>query len=124
MAKKQPKPDPACQSWIEEQPAEHQTWLAALRQQIVATVPETEESFKWSRPCYAIGGTLFCYLAAAKNYVTIGFHRGAELPDPDGMLEGTGKGMRHLKVRSESDASSKVVRELIHDAAALENSTS
>ena len=41
----------------------------------------------------------FCWIALAKKHVTLGFNYGAELPDPEGILEGTGKLFRHFKVK-------------------------
>jgi hypothetical protein len=41
----------------------------------------------------------FCYIAAQRDYVNLGFYYGAELPDPRGLLEGTGKKLRHIKIR-------------------------
>lgn len=42
----------------------------------------------------------FCWLMPATNHVNLGFNYGAELPDPKGLLEGTGKLFRHYKVKS------------------------
>lgn len=68
-----------------------------LRALIFDAVPNVEEVFKWSRPCYSLENR-FCYLQACAKHVNIGFDRGVELDDSDGLLEGTGKGMRHVKV--------------------------
>jgi hypothetical protein len=40
---------------------------------------------------------------ANKAHVTFGFYKGVELADPEDLLEGTGKGMRHVKVRAKED---------------------
>jgi hypothetical protein len=45
----------------------------------------------------------FCWIAPAKNHVTLGFNYGAELPDPKNLLEGTGKLFRHFKVKTKDD---------------------
>ena len=45
----------------------------------------------------------FCWLMPATNHVTLGFNYGAELPDPNRLLEGTGKLFRHFKVRRSED---------------------
>jgi hypothetical protein len=45
----------------------------------------------------------FCYVVAASAYVNVGFPQGAQLPDPDGLLKGTGKFHRHFRVTSEAD---------------------
>ena len=39
-------------------------------------------------------------IGVAKNWVTLGFMRGAQLPDPHGIVEGTGRNVRHVKVRT------------------------
>lgn len=40
----------------------------------------------------------FCYIKPATKHVNLGFYYGADLPDPTGLLEGTGKLMRHVKI--------------------------
>ena len=62
----------------------------------------------------------------AKNYVagigtftshaTLFFYRGPELPDADGMLEGGGKDMRHVTLRTASDAQTPAVKRLLRAA--------
>lgn len=47
----------------------------------------------------------FCWIMPATKHVTLGFNYGAELPDPEKILEGTGKLFRHYKVRSVEDLS-------------------
>lgn len=41
----------------------------------------------------------FAYVGMYKAHVSLGFFRGAELPDPAGLLEGSGRHMRHVKLR-------------------------
>src|SRR6516164_11721835 len=53
---------------------------------------------------------MFCYIAAARTHVNLGFCRGASLSDPDRVLEGEGKTMRHIKFRSERDVERPFVR--------------
>ena len=40
----------------------------------------------------------FCYIAVHKNHVNLGFNYGSELPDPEGLLQGPGKLLRHTKM--------------------------
>jgi hypothetical protein len=49
--------------------------------------------------------------------VNVYFNRGADLGDPEHLLEGTGKHMRHVKVRTLKDAQNKALKQLIKDAA-------
>ena len=41
----------------------------------------------------------FAYVGAFRTHVNVGFFYGASLPDPTGLLEGTGRSMRHVKVK-------------------------
>ena len=47
----------------------------------------------------------FCWIMPATNHVNLGFNYGAELPDPQNLLEGTGILFRHYKVKSVADLS-------------------
>jgi hypothetical protein len=60
-----------------------------------------------------------CLVTIFPRHVNLGFHRGAELDDPLELLEGTGKKMRHIKIRSEADLSHPELRELIRRAREL-----
>lgn len=58
----------------------------------------------------------FCWIQPNKTYVNLGFNYGAELPDPDKLLEGTGKLFRHVKIKSASDVKRPGVRKLLEVA--------
>jgi hypothetical protein len=58
----------------------------------------------------------FAYIAPQKKHVNLGFYYGAELPDPDGLLEGTGKLLRHVKIRSKEDLQKPAVRALLQQS--------
>ncbi len=62
----------------------------------------------------------YCYIAPFKSYMNLGFLRGAELPDPDGLLEGTGKILRHIKIRSIEDVERPGVMRLLIAAQTME----
>jgi hypothetical protein len=59
----------------------------------------------------------YAYIMPMRGYVNLGFYQGAVLADPERLLEGTGKGLRHVKVRSLAEANRPSVRALV--AAAL-----
>ncbi|MEW6323122.1 MAG: DUF1801 domain-containing protein [Acidobacteriota bacterium] len=46
-----------------------------------------------------VGDAGFAYVNAFREHVNVGFFRGADLPDPHGLLEGSGRYMRHVKLR-------------------------
>ncbi|NEM99306.1 DUF1801 domain-containing protein [Pontibacter burrus] len=76
--------------------------LQTIRQLILDTIPNVTEEFKWSRPVFRADKD-FAYLKTAKAYVTLGFFNFQKLQDPDNRLEGTGKDMRHIKLKTIND---------------------
>lgn len=64
-------------------------------------------------PTACVGDTAFAYVATFKAHVNVGFFRGAELADPAHQLEGTGKYMRHVKLRSDDNINEKALTRLI-----------
>ena len=67
-------------------------------------------------PTACVGDAAFAYVNAFKAHVNVGFFRGAELGDPDGLLEGTGKFMRHVKLRPDHDVDARALMNLIESA--------
>ena len=67
-------------------------------------------------PTACVADAAFAYVNAFKAHVNVGFFRGAELSDPNGLLEGTGKFMRHVKLRPEADVDATALSRLIHTA--------
>jgi hypothetical protein len=59
----------------------------------------------------------YAYIMPMRGYVNLGFYQGALLADPKQLLEGTGKGLRHVKIRTLAEADRPPVRALV--AAAL-----
>ena len=60
----------------------------------------------------------YAYIAVQASHVNLGFYHGASLPDPDGLLEGTGKRLRHIKICNLSSAKSASVAKLLRAAIA------
>ena len=63
-------------------------------------------------------GGAFCHPVAYAGHVNLGFNRGVELADPKGLLEGTGKLIRHLRVDGPATLRRRAVRDLIEQAVA------
>jgi hypothetical protein len=61
----------------------------------------------------------YAYVMPQRAHLNLGFFRGTSLPDPAGLLEGTGKALRHVKMRAPEDAGRDAVGALI-DAARAE----
>ncbi len=67
-------------------------------------------------PTACVADAAFAYVNAFTAHVNVGFFRGAELPDPDGLLEGTGKFMRHVKLGPEAEVDVSALLKLISAA--------
>jgi hypothetical protein len=64
-------------------------------------------------PVACVDDAPFGYVAAYTAHASIGFFHGAMLSDPAGLLEGTGKHMRHVKLRPGEDVDARALHELI-----------
>ena len=103
--------DKQINEYINNAPKEQKEIMQIVRSLIHENVENVKEVFKWSRPVFKSTKD-FAYLQANKNYVNLGFYNGFEkLNDPKGVLEGTGKTMRHIKLKSISDINSKCLSE-------------
>ena len=58
----------------------------------------------------------FCHIVTYSSHVNLGFNRGALLPDPNKVLAGTGKLIRHIKIDSEKDLNRLLVRRYLQSA--------
>jgi hypothetical protein len=63
-------------------------------------------------PVACVEDAAFGYVNAFKAHVNVGFFRGASLKDPAGLLQGDGKRMRHVKVRSIEEANAPALKAL------------
>lgn len=91
----------------------------AVRALVKRAVAGCEEYVNpWKIPTFDLNGPL-CFYMVAKDHVIFGFMRGAVLRDPAKLLEGTGKYLRHVKLRSAADVRRPQVRVLLKQAAKL-----
>jgi hypothetical protein len=95
--------------------------VSKIRKIILDSAPDAKESIKWAQPVYEINGP-FAYIKAFKNDVNFGFWRGADIIDPEGILQGSGEKMRHIKLRSLTDINEKLFVDFIRQAIELNRS--
>jgi hypothetical protein len=94
-----------------------------LRQLVKKAVPESSETVNpWRIPTFDSHGPI-CFLMVGKKHVTFGFSRGTSLTDSAGLLEGTGKNLRHVKLRELEQVRDPNLRKLIVEAAELNRET-
>ena len=90
--------------------------LTSLRLWITEAVPEAEEFFKWGYPVYGKGKD-FCYLKSSKKHATLGFMDFEKIKTRQDLLEGTGKKMRHIKIKNLEDIDKKEIVAMIKESA-------
>jgi len=109
-------------AWIDEyveKAGKQQDVVKGLRALVKRTIAGCEEYVNpWKIPSFDSNGTV-CGFMTGKEHVTFIFLRGVALPDPEGLLEGTGKSVRHVKVRTVADVKRPALKKLVVEAAKL-----
>jgi hypothetical protein len=108
--------NPQVTDYINHSVDEQKIIMQEIRQLISQSVPAVKENFKWSRPVFSTEKD-FAYLKTAKGYVTLGFMNFQKLEDKNNLLEGTGKDMRHIKIRKVADIDQNLLKKWLKAAA-------
>ncbi len=93
--------------------------VQALRELVLETSPYLQEQVKWRNATYTRKGNV-CWIIIYKDHTDFGFFRGTELKDPKKLLEGTGKGLRHVKLWAPEDVKPADLKPLIENAIAID----
>jgi hypothetical protein len=94
--------------YINNTSPEHIQILKTLRQLIHKTVPKTTEDLKWGIPVFT-KSKIFTYLRCSKNHIALGLYNIDRINDKEKLLEGTGKTMKHLKIKKLEDIDSQLI---------------
>jgi hypothetical protein len=104
--------DPAVEAWFDVTDPMRimvHPWFEQMR----ALGDDVRECLHDHMPTACVGDAAFAYVNAFSAHASIGFFHGATLPDPAGLLEGTGKRMRHVKLRPGSETDQAALADLI-----------
>src|SRR5277367_4906377 len=108
--------DSAIDKWMKEHAGElgaiARQWFEVMRK----CGDEVRELLHDGCPVACLGDTPFGYVNVFKSHVNVGFFQGAGLPDPARLLQGTGRVMRHVKLRPETATSAAALSRLIDSA--------
>ena len=108
--------DPAIAPWLASLSAElapiARRWFLLMR----TCGPDVRELMHDGYATVCVRGAPFAYVGAFKAHVNVGFFRGAEIADPEGRMEGTGRFMRHVKLRPEREVDGAALAKLIETA--------
>jgi hypothetical protein len=107
---------PAIDAWMNEHGGElgaiARKWFEVMRR----CGDEVRELFHDGCPVACLGDVPFGYVNAFTSHVNVGFFQGARLPDPAGLLQGSGKFMRHVKLRPGTPIDAASLNRLIEAA--------
>jgi hypothetical protein len=110
--------DNAVYDLLEPYSPEVQKLALAARKLVLKLVPKAIEMVDTKSKVIGFGfgrgyKDMICSLMPAKTWVTLGIAWGAELPDPQGLMEGAGKVHRHVKLKSESGLKAPALEALL-----------
>jgi hypothetical protein len=105
--------DPAIQGFFDGRPPElvaiARHWFSQMR----GCGPDVRELFHDGCPVVLVDDAPFAYVGVFKAHVNVGFFHGASLRDPAGLLKGTGRFMRHVKLTPKSAVADSALDALI-----------
>lgn len=107
--------DPAIDAWFSQRGELGllaRRWFDLMR----ACGPDVRELLHDQHPTACVGDAAFAYTNVFKAHVNVGFFLAAGLPDPAGLLVGTGKFMRHVKLSPDARIDEDALAEMIRSA--------
>jgi hypothetical protein len=110
------KRDPAVETWLQNEPVALRSiakrWFTQMRE----CGDDVVELIHDGCPVACVGDAAFGYVNSFKSHVNVGFFHGAALHDPAGILVGSGKRMRHVKLSLSDQLQTRILAELIEAA--------
>jgi len=108
--------DPAIEAWLAAQSGElgamARRWFAVMRQ----CGDEVRETLHDGCPVACFGDVPFASVNVFRSHGNVSFFQGAKLRDPARLLEGTGRFMRHVKLRPGTPVDEAALTRLIEEA--------
>jgi hypothetical protein len=108
--------DPAIDAWMKQHTGElgaiAKKWFEVMRN----CGDEVRELLHDGCPTACLGDVPFAYVNVFTSHVNVGFFQGASLPDPARLLQGTGKFMRHVKLKPGTPTNAAALNTLINAA--------
>ena len=113
---------------LSDKPLPMQLLYREIRQLVLQACPTCNELLYHTHALssvYSLSDKLkhaFCHIPVYSNHINLGFNMGADLDDPDGILSGSGKKIRHVSIRESSDLSHPAIARFLADAVLLAES--
>ena len=111
----------AIEDFLNKLPEEKREPAIKLREMFLKADPRITEAIKWRNLTFVNGkkNIAFIYTYKTVDYINLGFLQATSLSDPKQLFEGTGAGMRHIKIRSIKDIPVAQVKAWIKEAMTL-----
>ncbi|MEU4700768.1 DUF1801 domain-containing protein [Nonomuraea dietziae] len=98
---------------------QHHDIVSALRALMTECAPEAEEVISYGSPAWK-GAKILALISPSKTHVTLAFERGAEFEDAHGLLTGSGKRTRHVKIKAVESMNQDALRDYMAQAVRLD----
>ena len=108
--------EPDIDAWLNERDGELGVIARRWFQHMRLCGDDVRELIHDGCPVACVDNAAFAYVNVFRSHVNVGFFHGADLPDPVGLLEGTGRRMRHVKLRPEASSDHRALEALIEAA--------
>ncbi len=105
--------DPGVDGWFSRSDDELRRFAQPWFEQMRSCGADVRELLHDGHPTACVDDAAFGYVNAFSAHVNVGFFNGADLDDPAGLLEGTGRRMRHVKLRWGQQVDAAALSELI-----------
>lgn len=99
--------------WLDAQPTQIREVSKRLRRSIANSAPRLSESMKWGNACWSDDRLPLVFLHVEDDHVQLGFFAGAMLDDPEKLLHGNAKYVRHIRIETEADLDEPEIERMI-----------
>jgi hypothetical protein len=99
--------------WKKDQTIKNIKLINKVSKIIDAVDPHLEKIVKWGQGCWTKDKNHKIYIHCKPDYIQLGFYIGAQLKDPESLLEGNGRFVRHVKIFSNEDINGVAFQKLI-----------
>ena len=108
--------DPRIDEWLDQQSGD----LGIIARELVRIIRHIAvggtETMRDGSPVTCIDAAPFFYVTMQPDHLSVGFFQGADLPDPHGLLTGTSKTMRHIRLRPRERMNGQAIIDLVQSA--------
>jgi hypothetical protein len=114
--------EPKIQQFLLKLPENKRAIAAEVRDIMLSAHKGISEAIKWNQLTFTYGKTniAFIYTLSSKDYMNLGFMKAVQLSDPKKLFEGTGKGMRHIKISTKKEIPAAQIKKWVKEAVSFE----